>query len=65
MEKLLRDENLSPRLVKRLDDLFPGTLHVRDIGLKADLQRPVYPVVAIHSLARGMKSLHGSFERWP
>ena len=33
--KLLLDENLSPRLVKRLDELFPGTLHVRDLGLQS------------------------------
>jgi predicted nuclease of predicted toxin-antitoxin system len=33
--KLLFDENLSPRLVRLLHDLFPGSVHVRDIGLKA------------------------------
>lgn len=33
--KLLLDENLSPRLANRLNDLFPGTLHVRDAGLQA------------------------------
>ena len=33
--KLLLDQNLSPHLANRLDDLFPGTLHVRDIGLQA------------------------------
>jgi hypothetical protein len=27
--KLLFDQNLSPRLVRRLEDLFPGSLHVR------------------------------------
>jgi predicted nuclease of predicted toxin-antitoxin system len=32
---LLLDENLSPRLVGRLAHLFPGMLHVRDIGLRA------------------------------
>ena len=32
--KLLLDENLSPRLVARLASLFPGRVHVRDIGLK-------------------------------
>ncbi len=31
--KLLLDENLSPRLVQRLASLFPGLIHVRDIGL--------------------------------
>jgi predicted nuclease of predicted toxin-antitoxin system len=32
--KLLLDENLSPRLVQRLSPLFPGLIHVREIGLK-------------------------------
>ena len=31
---LLLNENLSPRLVKRLSALFPGLTHVRDVGLK-------------------------------
>ena len=33
--KLLFDENLSPRLVRLLNDLFPDSVHVRDVGLKA------------------------------
>src|SRR5258708_39722125 len=33
--KLLFDENLSPQLVRLLDDLFPGSVHVREVGLKA------------------------------
>ncbi len=33
--RLLFDENLSPKLVRLLDDLFPGSVHVRDVGLKA------------------------------
>ena len=33
--KLLFDENLSPALTRRLADLFPDSLHVRDIGMKA------------------------------
>ena len=31
---LVLDENLSPRLLLRLASLFPGLIHVRDIGLK-------------------------------
>ena len=31
--KLLLDENLSHRLVRRLDDLFPGSAHVGSVGL--------------------------------
>jgi predicted nuclease of predicted toxin-antitoxin system len=33
--KLLFDENLSPKLVRLLADLFPNSLHVRDVGLKS------------------------------
>ena len=32
---LLFDENLSPQLARLLDDLFPQSIHVRDVGLKA------------------------------
>ena len=31
--KLLFDENLSPRLVAGLSDIFPDSVHVRDVGL--------------------------------
>jgi predicted nuclease of predicted toxin-antitoxin system len=33
--KLLFDQNLSHKLVRRLADLFPDCVHVRDVGLKA------------------------------
>lgn len=33
--KLLFDENLSPKLPNILSDLFPSSLHVRDIGMRA------------------------------
>jgi predicted nuclease of predicted toxin-antitoxin system len=31
--KLLFDQNLSHRLVAALADVFPGSVHVRDVGL--------------------------------
>ena len=31
--KLLLDQNLSPRLVRRLSDLYPDSAHVADLGL--------------------------------
>lgn len=34
--KLLFDQNISYKLVKRLYDLFPGSQHVRQIGLDED-----------------------------
>jgi predicted nuclease of predicted toxin-antitoxin system len=33
--KMLFDENLSPRLVRLLVDIFPNSMHVRDVGLEA------------------------------
>ena len=33
--RLLFDENLSPQLVRLVVDLFPDSLHVRDVGLKS------------------------------
>ncbi len=33
--RLLFDENLSPQLVRLVADLFPESLHVRDVGLKS------------------------------
>ncbi|MCP5103312.1 MAG: hypothetical protein GY950_08035, partial [bacterium] len=31
--KLLLDQNISPRLVKKLNDIYPGSLHVQDVNL--------------------------------
>ncbi len=33
--KLLFDENLSPAPSRRLSDLFPNSVHVRNVGMKA------------------------------
>ena len=30
--KLLLDQNLSPRLPNQLEDIFPGSVHVREVG---------------------------------
>jgi predicted nuclease of predicted toxin-antitoxin system len=32
--KLLFDQNLSPRLVRRLADIYPDSAHVREVGLR-------------------------------
>ena len=32
--KLLFDQNLSPRLVRRLADIYADSIHVREIGLR-------------------------------
>jgi len=33
MKLLLFDQNVSPRLIERLADLFPGSVHVSTLGL--------------------------------
>lgn len=40
--KLLFDENLSPKLPLRLRDIFPDSLHVRDVGMKATVDPIVW-----------------------
>lgn len=39
---LLFDENLSWRLVKRLDDVFSGSQHVTNLGLKHELDAKIW-----------------------
>ncbi len=48
--KLLFDENLSPRLVTLLADLFPGSVHVRDVGLSTASD----PAVWRHAIDHGL-----------
>ena len=33
--RLLFDQNLSPRLIEMMQDLYPESVHVRDIGLES------------------------------
>ena len=40
--KLLFDENLSPRLVHSISDLFPGSRHVEDCGLPSEPDEQVW-----------------------
>ncbi|MEL7351896.1 MAG: DUF5615 family PIN-like protein [Cyanobacteria bacterium P01_A01_bin.116] len=40
--RLLFDENLSFRLPNRLEDLFPGSLHVRDVNMQATIDSVVW-----------------------
>jgi len=46
--KLLLDQNLSPRLVAPLAELFPGTTHVRDAGLERASDRSVWEYARLH-----------------
>ncbi|MBE9047324.1 DUF5615 family PIN-like protein [Pleurocapsales cyanobacterium LEGE 10410] len=40
--RLFFDENLSPKLPYRLSDIFPDSLHVRDVGMKATTDSVVW-----------------------
>lgn len=42
MKLLLFDENLSPRLITRLADIYPGSAHVSEVGLDHALDSEVW-----------------------
>lgn len=46
--RLLFDENLSNRLVAALSDLYPGSAHVRDVGLLGAEDRQIWPFAGEH-----------------
>ena len=46
--KLLFDENLSYRLVPALSDLYPGSAHVRDVGLLGAEDGRIWPFAGEH-----------------
>ena len=46
--KLLLDENLSPRLVSRLAELFGEITHVRNVGLKQAEDRSIWDWAKLH-----------------
>ena len=47
--KLLLDENLSPRLAGHLADLFPGSRHVREVGLLGRSDDVIWSHAARHN----------------
>ena len=49
--KLLFDENLSPRLVAGLSDVFPESVHVRDVGLSRATDAAIWRYARDHKLA--------------
>jgi predicted nuclease of predicted toxin-antitoxin system len=62
--KLLLDENLSPALVSSLSAFYPGTAHVRDIGLKSAPDPVVWQYAAQHGFTIATKDAdfhHRSF----
>ncbi len=48
--RFLFDENLSPRLVSALADLYPDSIHVRDVGLERADDESVWVYARDHDL---------------
>lgn len=48
--KLLFDENVSPRLVAALSDEFPGSVHVRDLGMARASDAAIWAYARDHGL---------------
>lgn len=40
--KLLLDQNISPKLVESLDDIYPGSVHVKEIGFDRALDEDIW-----------------------
>ncbi len=43
--KLLLDENLSPRILPEIEQIYPGSIHVRDRRLQRSTNREVWEFV--------------------
>ena len=48
--KLLFDQNVSPRLVTGLSDMYPGSVHVRDVGLARANDAAIWGYARAHGL---------------
>lgn len=48
--KLLFDQNLSPLLAGSLTDLYPGSIHVREVGLERADDQVVWNYASRHGL---------------
>jgi predicted nuclease of predicted toxin-antitoxin system len=53
--KLLFDENVSPRLTSRLASEYPGSAHVRDVGLRGVEDRQVWDYARAHGFVIASK----------
>lgn len=49
--RLLFDQNLSPRLVDRLEDVYPGFVHVAEVDLDRALDREIWEYARRQGLA--------------
>ncbi len=50
MTALLFDQNLSPKLIQRLGDIFPDSVHVSQVGLAEALDRAVWEYARTNNL---------------
>jgi predicted nuclease of predicted toxin-antitoxin system len=57
--RLLLDQNLSPRLVPALVDLYPGSAHVREVGLQTADDDTVWHYAAAHGFVIVSKDAEG------
>jgi predicted nuclease of predicted toxin-antitoxin system len=53
--RLLFDQNLSPRLVRWVADLFPESMHVRDVGLQSADDHAVWDYARDHGFVVASK----------
>ena len=58
--KLLFDENLSARLVQALQDLYPDSAHVKDVGLESAEDAAVWEYAKTHGFVIASKD----FDFW-
>ena len=49
--KLLFDQNLSPRLPTTLADIFPKSIHVREVGLREADDELIWGYAKLHGFA--------------
>ena len=47
--KLLFDQNLAPRLVHNLADIYPDSVHVREVGLRDADDSVIWEYAKLHS----------------
>jgi len=53
--KLLFDENVSPKLTSRLAREYPGSAHVRDVGLRSAEDQQVWDYARAHGFVVASK----------
>ena len=53
--KLLFDQNLSPKLVSTLDELYPGSNHIRNLGLASASDLEIWTYAKAHGFVIASK----------